>query len=391
MSIRDAWHRSESTKDNIWFGGLVLAAIAAALLVAMVILVLAGSEPGAAFEAMVKGSVGSKASIVTTMNHAGPILVVAIGACIAGRASIVNIGQEGQLLIGATVAVVVGIWFPGPRLVVIPLVLLAGAVGGGLWSGIAALLKQVSGVNEVITTLLLNFLAVSLVSYLVNREWLLQETLPEGAVGSASPQSDPIQWTARLPVLLQGQGFRFHAGFAMAVVLAVIAGFVISRTVHGFRLRMFGHNPRAAQRAGVSRAVYGTGALVVSGAYAGLAGAILLSGVAFRVNPNLSSNYGWEGLLVALVAGFSPVVAIFAALLFAALRAGGGVLAATGVDSSIVGVIQALIVLAVMLPSLYMRRRRRRRQARLVQRSLADQPGEPVSPTVVTEELADVQ
>jgi simple sugar transport system permease protein len=109
------------------------------------------------------------------------------------------------------------------------------------------------------------------------------------------------------------------------------------------------------------------------------------------VNPNLSSNYGWEGLLVALVAGFSPVVAIFAALLFAALRAGGGVLAATGVDSSIVGVIQALIVLAVMLPSLYMRRRRRRRQARLVQRSLADQPGEPVSPTVVTEELADVQ
>lgn len=364
MTFRPEPDQRQRLQETVLFVVLVIVAIIAALAVSMIILAVAGSPSGAAFEAMVDGSVGSMPSLVTTLNHAAPILVVAIGACIAGRASIMNIGQEGQFVIGATSAVVVGMWCPGPKVVVIPLVLVAGALGGGVWSGIAALLKQVSGVNEVISTLLLNFIAISFVSYLVNRDWLLQETLPEGAVGSASPQTDPIQTAAQMPVIAQGQGFRLHAGIVLAVVLAIAASFVIARTVFGFRLRLFGYNPRAAMRAGVSRRVYGTGALVLSGSFAGLAGAVLLSGVAFRVNPNLASNYGWEGLLVALVAGFSPIVAIFAAVLFGALRAGGGVLASTGVNSSIVGVIQALIVLAVMFPALYLRRRRRHRQKR---------------------------
>lgn len=368
--------RTERVQEALWFCVFLVAAIAGALLLAMAILAVTDSPPGAAFEAIVKGSLGSKASIVTTLNHAGPIMIVALGACIAGRASVVNIGQEGQLLMGATAAVTVGLWCPGPRILVIPLVLLAGAVGGGIWSGIAAVLKQVSGVNEVITTLLLNFIAVSLVSYLVNREWLLQETLPEGASGSASPQTDPVQLTARLPVVVQGSGFRLNSGIVLAVVIALIVGFIVARTVFGFRLRLFGHNPRAAMRAGVSKRVYGSGALVLSGAFAGVAGAVLLSGIAFRVNPNVANNYGWEGLLVALVAGFSPIAAIFAAVLFGALRAGGGVLAATGVNSSIVGVVQSLIVLSVMLPALYHRRRRRRRQARLAAQATSSAPTE---------------
>src|SRR5690606_20338732 len=119
------------------------------------------------------------------------------------------------------------------------------------------------------------------------------------------------------------------------------------RSRWGFRLRMFGHNPRTAKRAGVNVVAMGAAALLLSGAFAGLAGGVVLSGTALRVNPGMANNYGWEGLLVALVAGFSPLVAIVAAFLFGALRAGGGVLASTGVDSSIVGVIQALIVLAV--------------------------------------------
>jgi len=366
-----AWLRPLVTGDGLLFAALIVVAIGAALGVATIVLALTDSPPGAAFSSMLDGSVGSVRSIVTTLNHTAPILLVAIGACIAGRASLVNIGQEGQFVIGATLGVVAGLWFPGPRPLVIVAVLVASAIGGGAWSGIASVLRQVSKVNEVITTLLLNFVAFALVSFLVNRDYLLQETLPPGSGDQPSPQTDAIRQAARLPVVVSGSGFRLHSGILIAVAFALAGGFVIARTVFGFRLRLFGHNPRAATRSGVNRHLYGSGALVLSGAFAGLAGGVLLSGVAYRVNPGLSSNYGWEGLLVALVAGFSPVVAIFVAVLFGALRAGGGVLAATGVNSSIVGVVQALIVLAVMLPSLYMRRRRRRRQALLIVQATA--------------------
>lgn len=359
-----------ATADMFWFAGLVVAAILAALAVAAALLGLAGSPPATAFQSMLQGSLGSVASVVTTLNHTAPILIVAIGAAIAGRAGLVNIGQEGQFVVGATFGVAAGLLIPGPMLLAIPVLLLASAIGGGLWALIAAFLRHRAGVNEVITTLLLNFIAFSLVSYMVNRAWLLQETVPEGSVQPANPQSDPISEAARLPVLMSGSGYRLHLGIIIAVVIALVAGFVITRTTFGFRLRMFGHNSRTAKRAGVSELRYGVGALVVSGAFAGLAGGVLLSGVAFRVNPGLSNNYGWEGLLVALVAGFSPVIAIPVAFLFGSLRAGGGVLAATGVNSAIVGVVQALIVLAIMLPALYVRRRRRRRQARLMVRQL---------------------
>jgi simple sugar transport system permease protein len=368
---------SPRARDGALFGVLVAAAIVGALAIASLVLAATGSTPSTAFSAMVNGSVTSWPSLATTLNHTALILTVAIGACVAGRAALVNIGQEGQLLIGATAGVSVGLWMPGPRWVVVPIVLLAAAAGGGLWSALAAVLRQVARVSEVITTLLLNFVAFALVSFLVNRRWLLQETLPEGSVSAPSPQSDPLPPGARLPVVVTGSGFRLHSGIVVAVVLAVAAGFVIGRTLTGFRLRMYGHNPRAATRAGVRGVVYGSGALVVSGAFAGFAGGVLLTGVAFTVNPGLSNNYGWEGLLVALVAGYSPVAAIPVAVLFGALRAGGGVLAARGVNSSIVGVVQALVVLAVMLPSLYLRKRKRRRQLESV---LGAAPTAPAAP-----------
>jgi ABC-type uncharacterized transport system permease subunit len=367
MPAPDAWTGQQpALGDLALFALLIAVAIACALGLAALLLQVTGSPPGAAFSAMLRGSLGSTPSIVTTLNHTAPILIVAIGAAIAGRAALVNIGQEGQFLIGATLGVVVGLELDFARGVVVPMVLLASTLGGAAWSGIAAFLRYMSKVNEVITTLLLNFLAFALVSYLVNRPNLLQEALPEGAVQAASPQSDALPAIARLPVIVSGTGYRLHAGIAIAVALALAVGFLIARTTWGFRLRMFGHNSRTARRAGVSGVLFGSGALILSGAFAGLAGGVLLTGVAFRVNPGLSNNYGWEGLLVALVAGFQPVVAIIVAFLFGSLRAGGGVLTATGVHSSIVGVVQALIVLAVMLPSLYMRRRRTRRQAQLL-------------------------
>lgn len=362
--------------DRALFVALVLAAIGVALALGGGILALAGKPAAAAYDAILQGSVGSTAALVTTLNHAAPILIVAVGAAIAGRAAIVNIGQEGQVLVGATVGVVVGTTVTGPSLVVVPLVLLSAALGGAVWSGFAALLRYAARVNEVVSTLLLNFVAVAGVSYLVNQPSLLQETLPEGSVQAASPQSDPIDAAARLPILMSGSGFRLHAGIAIAVVLALVASVAITRTQWGFRLRMFGLNPRTARRVGVRATAMGASALVLSGAFAGLAGGVILTGTAMRVNPGVANNYGWEGLLVALVAGYNTIAAIGAALLFGALRAGGGVLASTGVDSSIVAVIQALIVLAVMLPALFMAHRRRRAAAAAARLALQDdEPG----------------
>ena len=363
VAIEAGNHHQQRTVDGLVFAGLLAAAIVAALGAAAAILALADRPAGEAFEAMIRGSLGSTSAIVASLNHTAPILIVAVGAVIAGRAALVNVGQEGQLLVGATFGAIAGTAFTAPAPVMVPLVLVSAAIGGALWVGIATVLRYVSGVNEVVSTLLLNFLAVAVVSYLVNAPSLLQERLPEGSVRAASPQTDAIAETAHLPALLSGTGYRLHAGVLIGVVLAVVVAFLLGRTRWGFRLQMFGYNPRAARRAGVSSVAMGAGALLLSGAFAGLAGGVVLAGSALRVNPGVANNYGWEGLLVALVARYNAIAAIVAAFLFGALRAGGGALAATGVDSSIVGVIQALVVLAVMLPSLYMRRRGARRTA----------------------------
>jgi ABC-type uncharacterized transport system permease subunit len=203
----------------------------------------------------------------------------------------------------------------------------------------------------------------------VNRQYLLQETLPKGSFSAPTPQTERLPDKAWLWVLSTGRGYRLHAGIVVSLALAVIITFVIRRTPWGFRLRLFGTNPRVAQRAGVRAGRFGGSVLVMSGAFAGVGGAMLLSGVALRVNPGLANNYGWEGLLVALVARYEVPIAALVALLFGALRAGGGALASTGVSPAIVGVVQASIVLAVMLPSLYMRRRQTRRTRAQAQRA----------------------
>lgn len=342
---------------------LVVMAIVAALGLASLLLAATGSEPGTVFRAMLDGSVGSTSAVVSTLNHAAPILLVALGAAIAARSGLLNIGQEGQVTMGAmaATAVALGLGSAGPLM--IPLVLLAAAAGGGALAGLAALLRYGRGVSEVISTLLLNFIAFQAVSLAVNRSWLLQETLPEGVVTSPAPQSDPIPDAAQLPAVVEGFGYRLHLGIVLAVAITLVAAFLMARTRWGFNLRMVGLNARAARRAGVATAAIGGGALVLSGAFAGLAGGVLLSGTAFRLNSGFSNNYGWEGLLVALVAGAKPIMAIPVAVLFGALRAGGGVLASTGVSPTIVGVVQALIVLAVTLPSLYLAVRRQRQKA----------------------------
>jgi general nucleoside transport system permease protein len=173
-----------------------------------------------------------------------------------------------------------------------------------------------------------------------------------------------------LPKLFEGEGYRLHIGIVIAVVLALVVAFGIWRTTLGFRLRVFGYNPHAARILDVKPGAMGGGALLFSAAFAGLAGAVLLTGVTLRLQGGFSSgvygsfsnNFGWEGLVVALVGSFNPLSAIPVALLFGALRAGSGALSATGVSPTIVAVVQALVLLAVTVPALLMSARRRRRE-----------------------------
>lgn len=342
------------------FAALLGVSILGAVGIAALLLSVTGSAPATVFRTMVEGSLGSRVALVATLNHMGPILAVALGAVIAVRSGLLNIGQEGQIAIGAMAGAAVGLAVVAPRPIALAMILASAAVAGGLWAGVAAGLRFGRGVSEVITTLLLNFVAFQVVSFAVNRSWLLQETLPEGSVLSASPQSDPLPAAGQLPTLISGPGFRLHSGILVALAGALVVAFLLARTRWGFNLRMVGLNQRTAKRAGISPTAVGAGALMASGAFAGLAGGILLTGTAFRVNDGFSSNYGWEGLLVALIAGARASLAVPAAFLYGALRAGGGVLASTGVSPRIVGVVQALILLAVALPSLYMQHRQRR-------------------------------
>jgi len=343
--IRDSEKLKESFRTLIMTFSLCIA-----LIISGLILFVTDSSPLDVFSSILKGSFGSKASIVMTLNHTAPILCVATGAVIAGRADLLNIGQEGQIIIGALFAVAVGLYMPGPRWVVLPLILITATVAGALWAGIAATMKFKRGVNEVISTLLLIVVASQIVSFAVNRSWLLREDEPEG-YGAPLARTNAIESENLMPVLSQGAGFRLNAGILVAVFTTVAITLILNRTRWGFYLRMTGMNSDTAKAQGVSTGLLGSSALLISGAFAGLSGGVILTGSAYRVSDGFSSGYGWTGLLAAFVANLNPKMLIPSALLFGAIRAGGGVLTSTGVSTNIVGVIQGLIVLSVVVPS----------------------------------------
>jgi len=327
--------------------GLYVVFIGIGMLLAGALVALTDTAPLAVADALISGSVGSPSGRGLSLDKAGPILIVALGAIIAARAGMLNIGNEGQLLMGGTAAVSVALHLDGPIWLIMSLTFLAAFLGGALWAGIAALMHFTRRVDVIITTLLLNFVAVEVVSFAVNRDYLLRET----RVGSnlTVPQTDRIPDSLHLPQLSIGD-VRFHAGFLLALVLLLVVAVALPHSRWGFKVRMLGGNPNAARSAGVRPGRIGGGALMASGGLAGLAGGVMLMGDSFRMQTGFSSNVGYEGLLVALMARQHPLGALLAALFFGMLRAGGGFLASTGVPSYFVDVALALLVLTALLP-----------------------------------------
>jgi general nucleoside transport system permease protein len=323
--------------------GVSLLGIVLGFALAALIILLKGKPLGQSLSALIDGSLTSGFALGNTLNKAAALLFVACGFIVAIKGGLVNIGGEGQILIGGVGAVAAALatkGLPGPLPLLIALI--AGFTVGGLWGSIAGWLKARLGVNEVIVTLLLNYLAANLIDYALDAKALLRD-------GDAEPQSAEVPGVARLGRLLPNSTSRLHMGVLLAALVAGVVWFVLRKTVPGMKVRMLGHNPQMAARAGVSLKRMPVVVMFISGGLAGLAGCSMLLGEQYRARPSFSPGYGFDGVAVALIARNNPLAAIPAAILFGALRAGGNLLEAkTQVSQALVLVIQGTIILAVV-------------------------------------------
>jgi simple sugar transport system permease protein len=310
---------------------------------------LAGYDAAAALAALWQGAAGSWYALTSaTLVRAVPLIIIGLGIALAFRGGALNIGAEGQFYAGAIAATWVGVHVVGrPAGVATTSVLLAAALAGMAWVLVPVWLKLRFGVLEVISTLLLNFVAEALVSLMV------QGPLQEAQ--HIYPQSDPIAEAARLPLL---PGTRLHAGLLLALVGAAALWYVFARTLWGFRLRAVGAGPRAAEISGrIDARRMGAVALLGSGALAGLAGGVEVSGVSYALFQNLSPGYGFTAIAVALLARLHPLGVVATGILFGALEAGAGAMQRdAGVPAVAVYVVEAVVIIVVLLAEVSARR-----------------------------------
>lgn len=350
-------------------GGVApIVAAAGGIVVGSVMLRAFGVDPLSAYRAMLDGAVGSTDALVTTTLKAVPLVLVGTGICIAFRSGVINIGGEGQMIVGALTGVAVALAVPStPRVLLVPAVLLAGAVGGGLWGAICGVLKAKYSVSEILSTIMLNIVALQLMNYLLRGPWL-----DTGQVGGLSkvPQTERLTHNADLPILFDGA--RLHAGVVVALIMPVIAYVVLWRTNVGFRLRAVGSNPRAARYAGIRVERSIVTALFLSGGMAGLAGAIAIFGsLSHRMITDGSAAgftgmAGYNGIVAALFGMLSPLWTVFSSVVFGGLLVGANKLQrALQVSSSLVVALNGLLVVFVVSSE---------RLRRWIRRRLDDQP-----------------
>ncbi len=304
---------------------------------------------GRSFVALFDGSFGSLGSVSETLTAATPLILCGLGLALGFRAGLFNIGAEGQLILGGIAAVAVGFMFTGlPVVIHLPLAVLAGMVAGALWASIAGWLKAATGAHEVITTIMLNFIAYRLTDYLLRNPPIQKE-------GRSDPISESVLASAQLPKLLAGldPSLRIHFGFLIALAAVAIVYWILFRSTIGFEFRASGANPDAARYAGMRSGWIIVVVMACAGALAGLAGANQVLGVLGRATPNFSAGIGFDAIAVALLGRSHPVGVLLAGILFGALQAGGRQMqVAAGVSIDLIAIIQALIIVFIAAPLL---------------------------------------
>jgi simple sugar transport system permease protein len=318
------------------------------LLIGALLILLAGADVREAYTAMLRGAFGGPRQLTETVLKAAPLLLVGLGLTVAFRARVWNIGGEGQYYMGALFGGVIALTFPEwPRPLLLVIMLLAAAAGGALWAMLAGVLKVKWGVSEIISTLMLNYVAIFLMEYMARGP--LQEP------GGYLPESAQFIKAARMPVIL---GSRIHLGVVLTVLLVPVVYALLWSTPLGFRLRAVGSRASVARYAGISvnRAILFV--MAFSGILIGLAGIIEVSTLHTRLKGAISGGYGFSGILVALMGRMHPVGVAVASVLFAALIIGAEAMhVVSGLPDALADAIQAVIVLSVLAVDALARRR----------------------------------
>lgn len=285
--------------------------------------------------------------LTATLTNATPLIAAGLGVALAFRAGLFNIGGQGQMLVSAATAGAIGIFVSAPFPIHLMLAMGAGLLAGALWAGIAGALRAYTGAHEVITTIMLNWIAFYGVSYLLSTPGLLQ------AAGSFNPKSAPTSPSAQMPKLV-GDGFNLHWGFVFSLIAVAVVWWILNRSKIGFEYRAVGANPHAATTAGIDVKRTTTSVMLVAGALVGLAGASQVLGtVTNGFSYDIDAGIGFDAITVALLGGSQPIGVLFAGILFGAFKAGGSVMQANqGIPIEIVAVIQSLIVLFIAAPPL---------------------------------------
>lgn len=341
-------------------------ALAGALAAGAAVMAAAGISPWSAYPVLWEGAAGSADSIKETLVKATPLLLTGLAYSFAYRCGLFNIGAEGQLYAGALAGTAAALLLPPlPGWLHLPLALLCGMAGGALWGGIAGALKAGRGASEIINTIMLNYVGLYVVSYMV--------TGPLRDAGGSLPQTAAIPLAAELPRLL---GSRLHAGVFVALGAALIAYLLLHRSAWGYEIRSAGSNWRAAEVMGMPVRRNTVLVLMASGGFAGLAGWVEIAGVQHRLLQNFSPGFGYDGIAVALLGGAHPLGNILSALLFGGLRSGANAMQrATGASTSLVYVIQAVLIILLLCNRYWLAGVKRTIVARLVGQRSAEQSG----------------
>ena len=340
----------------------------AALFIGAVMLLFLRVNPIQAYGALWQGAFGSSNAFAETLVKATPLLLVGIGICISFRGDVINIGGEGQMIIGAILATWVGLTFTSlPGWLVISFAMLAGFLGGAVWGGIPGFLKAYFNVNEILSTVMMNAIAVQMMTFLL-RGPMIDPSQAE--LSSKIPQTARLLEIFRLPRLAPT---RLHLGALIAVILAALVYVLLWRTTLGYRIRAVGQNPHASRYAGIKVPRYVVLALLLSGAFAGLAGAVQVYGVNYRMITDGSASgftgsAGFNGIVAALFGQLHPIWTIPASVLFGALLVGANSMQrVVQVPSALVTALNGLVVVFVVSSEIIRRRRQRRRLAAIHQ------------------------
>lgn len=312
---------------------------------------------GGAYAALFRGSVfnylraddfaAAIRPLTESLANATPLIAAGLGVALAFRVGLFNIGGRGQILIAAAAAGYVGAYVPMPPVIHLIVALIVGLIGGALWGGLVGLLKARTGAHEVIVTIMLNYIAFYLISFLLRTPGALQ------APGQSNPRSGPMLETAVFPKIA-GEAYNLNIGFILVIVATIYVWYLLNRSAMGFQFRAVGENPHAARVAGINVERTYIKVMLIAGALVGLAGVQqALGNFTGGIAAGLDAGIGFDAITVALLGRSKPIGVFFAGILFGALKAGAVTMqAAEGIPVDIVLVVQSFIVLFIAAPPL---------------------------------------